>query len=198
MWVWTPAKARVVWTLHPLARRDTGLIRIIDPSMSQYEQNSQSEGRAVFPHNHSGAPLMDPICGSAGGRAKHALLRATEAVTPPKPPPPPFFNVTLGENNLARPSLAQESVLSCGGQQIHRGRGSGGGGGGGGEGSAITPQGGLEAIIPQNNPPTAVKNNTHKLFCQPIVLSHRIAAGRVVLTSFTAEPRPRRPRRAGK
>lgn len=68
----------------------------------------------------------------------------------------------------------------------------------GGKGSAITPQGGLEAIIPRNNPPTAVKNNTHKLFCQPIVLSHRITAGRVVLTSFTAEPRPRRPRRAGK
>lgn len=74
---------------------------------------------------------MDPICVHAGGRAKHALLRATEPVTPPKPPPP-FFNVALGENNLARPSLAQESVLSCGGQQIHRGRGGGGGGGGGG------------------------------------------------------------------
>lgn len=107
-----------------------------------------------------------------------------KSAAPPKPLL--FFSVSLGEDNLAGPSLAQESVLSCGGQQIHRGRP-----GFWVEGSAITPQGALEAIIPppkcpRNNPPTAIKNNAHKLFCQPIVLSHHIIARRVVLTSFAA------------
>lgn len=92
-------------------------------------------------------------------------------------------SLSLGENNLAGPSGPRIS-LSSGGQQILRGRY-----GFWVEEAQLLHRELWKQLSHHPNAPETIHqllSNTHKLFCQPIVLSHHIIAWRIILTSFAA------------